>query len=1078
MHARWVSYLQKFPFVIKHKSGVLNRVADALSRRATLMITLAQEIVGFEVLKEKYEEDGDFKEIWFKCKTGTPMDDYYIQDGYLFKGNQLCIPNSSLREKLIRDLHGGGLGGHLGRDKTIASVLERYHWPHLKRDVGAIVRKCYIYQVAKGQSQNTGLYLPLPVPDDIWQDLSMDFVLGVPLRLHGVPTTINSDRDHFWITLWRLFGTALNKSSTAHPQSDGQTEVTNRTLGNMLRSICGDKPKQWDLALPQIEFAYNSATHTTTGRSPFSLVYISTPKHVVDLVKLPRLPGASIATENMAKDVQAVKEEVKARLELTGTKNKAAADAHRRRKTFNVGDEVMVFLRKERFPVGTYNKLQPRKYGSFKISRKINDNAYVVTLPDSLHISNTFNVADIYAYYDDNKFLPNENSRSSSSEVEDTDVEWLATRFEEQWSMAEQKYVPPPPPLPPSASQSQQLNLPNRDLLNASIKGNWKVAERILKSNKNLVRYSITENCETALHVAASAESTDFMVELLKMMNKEDLLLQTITGDTALCLAAAAGNIEMARILVDKNEELLTISGSEGLLPLSVAALYGNHDVVIYLYKKSKNMEGPEWKISNKQWLLTKCVHSNLFDIALKIIEEHGELGQSENILRLLAKKPSAFNESKSKSLTSASEAMQLLKTIWTNIVERPKAEVDKILKGPGSLINGKLTYSSPILFVATKMGNTEFVVELIREYPGLIWKKNDNNQSIFHIAVSHRQESIYSLLHEIGSMKDLITRLRDPEQNNMLHLVGKNEVKNQSKEKNQSENVAGAAFQMQRELLWFKEVESMVPSQFREEKNRDGLTPLELFTETHKGLVFNGEKWMKDTASQCMLVATLIATVVFAIVFAFPGGYNQDTGFPIFLRKGTFIVFVVFDAISLISSSTSILVFLSIFTSNCDQQDFLQSLPIKLLTGLVMLFLSIVTMMIDKEVEQMWSGSKNPGLLDRFTLAIPFCFDYIKWDVIYNAQFPLLGPDIVFGPEDEKFRPYNDLKPKNSLSDWNCKDPTRLLSLILELRSLYMAYQKKRVGEVDDERLKFEINTIYSRECVGSLEKSLRESF
>lgn len=120
-------------------------------------------------------------------------------------------------------------------------------------------------------------------------------------------------------------------------------------------------------------------------------------------------------------------------------------------------------------------------------------------------------------------------------------------------------------------------------------------------------------------------------------------------------------------------------------------------------------------------------------------------------------------------------------------------------------------------------------------------------------------------------------------------------------------------------------------------------------------------------------------------------------------------------------------------------------------------------------KVEQMWSGSNNPALLDRFTLAIPFCLDYIKWDVIYNAHFPLLAPDIIFGPEDENFRPYGEgeLKAKNSLSDWNCKDPTRLLSLIHQLRSLYMAYQKKRVGEVDDERLKFEINTMYSREGI-----------
>ncbi|CAK9178414.1 unnamed protein product [Ilex paraguariensis] len=125
-------------------------------------------------------------------------------------------------------------------------------------------------------------------------------------------------------------------------------------------------------------------------------------------------------------------------------------------------------------------------------------------------------------------------------------------------------------------------------------------------------------------------------------------------------------------------------------------------------------------------------------------------------------------------------------------------------------------------------------------------------------------------------------------------------------------------------------------------------------------------------------------------------------------------------------------------------------------------------------KVEQIWSGSKKPSLLDRFTLVIPFCLDYIKWDVIYNAMYPLAAPDIIFGPEDVSFRPFPMLgeqgdskSAKNSLSDWNPKDPTRLLSLILELRELYMAYQRKRVGDVDDDRLKFEISTIFSREGI-----------
>nr|GEX39878.1 ankyrin repeat-containing domain, PGG domain protein [Tanacetum cinerariifolium] len=144
-------------------------------------------------------------------------------------------------------------------------------------------------------------------------------------------------------------------------------------------------------------------------------------------------------------------------------------------------------------------------------------------------------------------------------------------------------------------------------------------------------------------------------------------------------------------------------------------------------------------------------------------------------------------------------------------------------------------------------------------------------------------------------------------------------------------------------------EVEAMIPPSYRDRKNKDGLTPYELFTKEHKDLVHRGEDWMKGTANQCMVVAALIATIVFAAAFTVPGGYSQsndkNNGFPVFESKATFMVFVVADAISLFSSTASILMFLSILTSRYAERDFLESLPKKLMLGLATLFLSITTM-------------------------------------------------------------------------------------------------------------------------------------
>ena len=142
------------------------------------------------------------------------------------------------------------------------------------------------------------------------------------------------------------------------------------------------------------------------------------------------------------------------------------------------------------------------------------------------------------------------------------------------------------------------------------------------------------------------------------------------------------------------------------------------------------------------------------------------------------------------------------------------------------------------------------------------------------------------------------------------------------------------------------QEVESIVPPNFRGQRNRVGLTPRQLFTKRHEDMISMGEKWMKDTSSSCAVVGALIVTIMFAAIFTVPGGNNQNNGFPIFLNMKLFKLFIVSDALSLFSSSTSVLMFLGILTSRYAEDDFLESLPRKMIIGLSTLFFSIVAMM------------------------------------------------------------------------------------------------------------------------------------
>ena len=331
-HGRWVETLQDFSFSLRHCPGCENKVANALRRRHhTLQISQAA-IIGFDRLLLIYRDCPNFCKSWDKV-TAEHLD-YQIEYGFLFFHDRLCIPSGSTHDFLIWELHGGRLTGHFGVTKTIQAMELLYYWPQLRRDIRRMIGRCSTYIIGKLTKQNTGQHLPLPIPNSPWQEVSLDFVLGLPrtrcqldailvvvdrfskmahfiacskttdaahmarlffneiVRLHGVPRSIVSDRDvrftsTFWKALWHLMGTTLQFSIAFHPQTDGQTEVTNRSLGNLLRCLIQENAATWDELLSRAEFAYNSFSHRATGYSPFQINIGRNPNLPIDLVPLP-----------------------------------------------------------------------------------------------------------------------------------------------------------------------------------------------------------------------------------------------------------------------------------------------------------------------------------------------------------------------------------------------------------------------------------------------------------------------------------------------------------------------------------------------------------------------------------------------------------------------------------------------------------------------------------------------------------------------------------------------------------------------------------------------------------------------
>lgn len=537
--ARWLNLVSEYRPMFRWIPGHTNDTADGLSRRSDFcpedgpassvsMRNLLQSILATETPTEAGNEDASpsiqfahcdqalmvfqllsSRDIAQLCQTNYQIDrsfcliwkfllrggqdgaippknaeDYVLANNLLWKkakdgALRLCVPdNDELRQKVLFSEHDDPARGHPGVFKTTHFIKKKYFWPGMTADSKQYVSTCEKCQRNKHrQTKPPGLLNVLPIPEARWQDVTMDFITGLPnsngnnsiwiivdrltkrahfipvnmgdsessakncakvfqkefQRLHGIPETIISDRDvRFTSTFWRSFmelqGSFHQLSSAFRPNTDGQTERTNRFLEDYVRNYVHASQNNWADLLWSAEIAYNSRIHDSIGMSPFEadLGYVprSVPDHIFD----------NIVGTKSKKDIlllgqkqQELLEILKETLGKAQERMKYYYDRNRPLQNFEVGDKVLISsknLKIEHLGIAKEGSLKfgPLWIGPYPVIQKTTPDTYRLKLPIGLRLHPEFHTSLLKPYLidpDTERFnKPNEGMLSAGNSVD------------------------------------------------------------------------------------------------------------------------------------------------------------------------------------------------------------------------------------------------------------------------------------------------------------------------------------------------------------------------------------------------------------------------------------------------------------------------------------------------------------------------------------------------------------------------------------------------------------------------------------------------------------------------------------
>jgi len=313
----------------------------------------------------------------------------------------------------------------------------------MKREIAKYVSECDICKRVKASHlRSAGLLQPLTIPSGKWEDISMDFIVGLPktskgydsiwvivdclmksahflpvktiyraqhyaelyisriLSLHGIPRTIISDRgtqfvarflEHFHAAL----GTQLIRSSAYHSQTDGQTERINQILEDMLRACALTYSHKWDECLPLAEFSYNNSYQESIKMAPFEALY---ERRCRTPLNWSEAGERNVFGPDMVSEAEEQVRVIQENLKIAQSRQKSYAEKKRQSISFQVGDHVYLRVSPtrgvQRF--GVKGKLAPRYVGSFPIIEQCGPVAYRLELPAQLSaVHNIFHVSQL-----------------------------------------------------------------------------------------------------------------------------------------------------------------------------------------------------------------------------------------------------------------------------------------------------------------------------------------------------------------------------------------------------------------------------------------------------------------------------------------------------------------------------------------------------------------------------------------------------------------------------------------------------------------------------------------------------------